>query len=62
MVVIPAGTFMMGARQEYEKPVHRVQIDKAFAIGRFEITFAEWTPVCEQRPLQSSPGRSRLGA
>jgi len=42
MVVVPAGSFMMGSNAEYERPVHRVTIDKPFAIGRYEVTFAEW--------------------
>ncbi len=48
MVVIPAGAFMMGspASEEWrggdEGPRHRVAIPRAFALGRFEVTFAEW--------------------
>ena len=62
MVVVPAGNFMMGARQEYERPVHRVQIDKPFAIGRYEITFAEWMKCttdgpCNHRPNDRGWGR-----
>jgi formylglycine-generating enzyme required for sulfatase activity len=43
MVVIPAGTFRMGDTQgsEREKPVHEVSI-KRFAMGRYEVTFAEY--------------------
>jgi formylglycine-generating enzyme required for sulfatase activity len=55
MVVVPAGSFMMGARQDYEKPVHRVQIEKAFAIGRYEITFAEWLQCTNQGPCNHRP-------
>ena len=46
MVVVPAGSFMMGASAEegYEnaRPRHRVTIDYAFAVGLYEVTFAEW--------------------
>ena len=48
MVVIPAGTFMMGSpareegRYDDEGPVHRVTIAAPFAVGRHEVTFAEW--------------------
>jgi formylglycine-generating enzyme required for sulfatase activity len=56
MVVIPAGKFMMGSPSgfdEYsariakgayanEMPQHEVTISKPFALGKFEITFAEW--------------------
>ena len=43
MVVVPAGSFMMGS-DEYssEKPRHRVTIPKPFAVGKYEVTFAEW--------------------
>jgi len=43
MVVIPAGSFMMGSKdgRENETPVHQVTVDR-FAVGKFEITFDEW--------------------
>jgi formylglycine-generating enzyme required for sulfatase activity len=45
MVWIPAGSFKMGDIQgggdSDEQPVHRVSVDK-FAMGRYEITFAEY--------------------
>lgn len=48
MVVIPAGSFMMGSpadepqSNDREGPQHKVTIDKPFAMGKFEITFDEW--------------------
>ncbi len=51
MVVVPAGTFMMGSdgsevagsRDDREQgPVHRVTIKRDFAVGRYEVTFREW--------------------
>ena len=48
MVVIPAGSFMMGSprdelgRNKYEGPRHRVTLPKPFAVGKYEVTFAEW--------------------
>ena len=48
MVVIPAGGFMMGApareaeRTAWEAPQHRVSIRRNFALGRYEVSFAEW--------------------
>ena len=48
MVVVPAGSFRMGSppgeenRYDSEGPVHRVEIRKAFAVGKHEVTFAEW--------------------
>jgi formylglycine-generating enzyme required for sulfatase activity len=43
-VAIAAGSFEMGARNlsAAERPVHRVNIARPFALGRYEVTFAEW--------------------
>ncbi len=48
MVVVPAGSFMMGSpeteegRRDNEGPQRRVTIDYAFAVGVYEVTFDEW--------------------
>jgi formylglycine-generating enzyme required for sulfatase activity len=43
MVVVPSGEFDMGsADSPFETPQHHVSIAKPFAIGRREVTFAEW--------------------
>jgi formylglycine-generating enzyme required for sulfatase activity len=48
MIVIPAGEFMMGSpptehgRGENEGPQHGVTIAKAFAVSKFDLTFADW--------------------
>ncbi len=43
MVVVPAGTYMMGSPEEaYELPIHRVTIGEPLAVGKYEVTFAEW--------------------
>ena len=43
LVVVPAGEFQMGSNAKpAEAPIHRVAIHKDFAIGRREVTFAEW--------------------
>ncbi len=48
LVVIPAGSFMMGSpsqeegRLDREGPVHRVRIPKPLAVGKYEVTFEEW--------------------
>jgi formylglycine-generating enzyme required for sulfatase activity len=48
MVIIPSGSFMMGSpesgsgRESNEGPVHRVSVRQPFAIGKYEVTFAEW--------------------
>jgi formylglycine-generating enzyme required for sulfatase activity len=44
MVVVPAGKFMMGSTDgdPDEKPVHEVTIGRSIAVGKFEVTFADW--------------------
>ena len=48
LVVVPAGSYWMGspaseeARNSGEGPRHRVTIPKPFAVGSYEVTFAEW--------------------
>jgi formylglycine-generating enzyme required for sulfatase activity len=48
MVVVPAGSFMMGSppsekgRVDSEGPQHTVTIDKPFAVAKFAVTFDEW--------------------
>ena len=51
VVTIPAGRYRMGAivggGDTDEKPVHWVTIERPFAMGRFEVTFAEYDLFCE---------------
>ena len=48
LVVVPSGNFMMGSpsheelRDDDEGPVHQVRIGQPFAVGVYEVTFAEW--------------------
>ena len=48
MVVLPAGSFTMGSpsdeegREDYEGPQHGVTIAKPFAVGKYEVTRAEF--------------------
>ena len=48
MVVVPAGSFEMGSppgekgRYGDESPQHRVTVPEPFAVGVYEVTFAEW--------------------
>ena len=48
MVVVPAGSFFMGSPEseeghdDDEDPQHRVTILEPFAVGKYEVTFAEW--------------------
>lgn len=50
MVVIPPGRFRMGDLHGdgmyWEKPAHDVQVNYSFAVGKYEVTFAEWD-ACE---------------
>lgn len=56
LVVIPPGSFLMGSpgsdneRSSDEGPEHRVTIQQAFAVGRFEVTQGEWKALMEQNP------------
>ena len=59
MVVVPPGRFRMsdltGAGGSSERPVHDVTIAAPFAVGRYEVTFAEWDACvagggCTHRP------------
>ena len=45
MVVVPAGTFLMGDgdhRAARVGPSHEVRLGRAFAVGRFEVTYGQW--------------------
>ena len=48
MVVVPPGAFIMGSppseedRDDDEGPTRRVTIPVLFAVGKYEVTFAEW--------------------
>ena len=68
MVVLPAGGFWMGSppgersRNSNEGPVHRVEIGKSFAAGRYEVTFSEWDACrrgggCSHHPAAGGWGR-----
>ena len=66
MVVVPAGWFTMGAHGAEDiasaKPQHDVVIERPFAVGRFEVTFDEWSACvrdggCAQMPDDRGWGR-----
>ena len=71
MVVVPAGSFLMGSPEsekghvENEGPVHRVRIAAPFAVGVYEVTFEEWDACGEDggcrgyEPQDASFGRGR---
>ena len=54
MVVIPAGSFRMGNLagddRHDEKPAHKVSFNNPFAVGKFEVTQAEWRTVMGSNP------------
>ncbi len=65
MVVLPDGSFFMGSQRHNrnERPKHRVSIE-AFALGKYEVTFAEWDNCvaakgCDHRPGDEGWGRDR---
>ncbi len=65
MIVLSAGEFMMGSKEnENEKPVHRVVIEKPFAVSQFELTFDEWDAciahaICSYNPGDQGWGRGK---
>jgi len=52
MVVIPVGSFDMGSNNgdANEKPVHRVTISRAFAMGKTEVTQGQWKAIMGNNP------------
>jgi formylglycine-generating enzyme required for sulfatase activity len=70
MVVVPAGSFTMGAPEGElgadgdEVPQRKVTLLKPFAVGKYELTFAEWDACvadkgCKHKPDDASSGRGR---
>jgi formylglycine-generating enzyme required for sulfatase activity len=70
MVVVSAGSFTMGSapdekgRQTNEDPPHQVTIAKAFAVSKYELTFADWDACaahgdCDPHIYDSGYGRGQ---
>ena len=68
MTVVPEGTLLMGAsmdepgRNSAEGPQHTVRVARPFAIGRYEVTFAQWDDCvtaggCGHKPEDRGWGR-----
>jgi formylglycine-generating enzyme required for sulfatase activity len=63
LVVVPTGDFVMGSNDTpYEKPERTIAIRRPFAIGRREVTFADWdlcadAGACKYRPDDHGWGR-----
>lgn len=61
MVVVPAGSFMMGSpqseqgRDSDEGPQHPVTISRQFAAGKYEVTFDEWDACVRERGCGHNP-------
>ena len=55
-VLIPAGAFVMGSEENAgegdESPQRRVTLTRAFYLGRFEVTQAEWEAVMGANPSE----------
>ncbi len=66
MVVLPAGQFMMGSpadevgRDVDEGPQRNVKIAKPFAVGKFEVTWAEWDACVADKGCDNA-GPARAG-
>ncbi|MCF5355080.1 SUMF1/EgtB/PvdO family nonheme iron enzyme, partial [Pseudomonas syringae] len=67
MVVLPAGTFTMGApeeelgRQPDEGPLHDVTFAKPFAISRFQVLAGEWAVYIKSSGYKMPDGDTRPG-
>ena len=67
MVVIPAGSFTMGSpasepgHDSEEEPQHQVDIARAFAAGKYEVTFDEWDACVREKGCSYSPSDNGRG-
>ena len=70
MVVVPAGSFIMGSsareegRDDNEGPQRKITIARPFAVAKYEVTFAEWDECvdaggCEHKPDDEGWGRGK---
>ncbi len=67
MIVVPPGTFTMGSpeseefRGAFEGPQHPVTIGAPFAVGVYEVTFAEWEACVRMGGCRYTPADRRWG-
>jgi formylglycine-generating enzyme required for sulfatase activity len=67
LVVVPAGEFLMGSpesergRGKDEGPQHKVAIAQPFAVGKYEVTFAEWDACVADRGCTYKPSDEGWG-
>ena len=63
MITVPRGMYIMGlGGKKHHGPPTRVIIDKAFAIGRYEVTFTEWFACVSEQGCQHQPDDHKWGA
>lgn len=61
MIVVPAGSYWMGSPEsdpkssDDERPRHRVEIAKPFAVGKFEVTWDDWDACVSMRGCDGTP-------
>ncbi len=62
LVVLQPGTFIMGDNEgdRSERPAHRVSIGKAFAIGKYELTMAQWNACVQAKACEALPQTAGL--
>ena len=67
MVVVPAGEFLMGSpesergRGKDEGPQRKVTFAQPFAVGKFEVTFAQWDACTAEGACAHKPGDETWG-
>jgi formylglycine-generating enzyme required for sulfatase activity len=67
MVLLPAGSFMMGSpesetgRLAHEGPQHEVTIAKPFAVSKFEVTWDDWDACIKHGDCAQDPSDSAWG-
>lgn len=67
MVVVPAGSFVMGSPADEEghsadeEPQHRVTIGRPFAAGKYEVTAAEWDACVAEAGCAGDRAANRAG-
>ena len=67
LVVVASGSFRMGSRvgedgrDDDEGPVHRVHIAEPFAVGVYEVTFAQWDACRREGGCTHNPGDAGWG-
>lgn len=66
MIEISPGSYLMGSLEgdADERPLRKVTVTKRFAVGRYEVTFAEWDACfaaggCKRQPNDYGWGRGR---